>query len=78
MRPPADRRLAGGRRLAVLLLPWLYLALFALLYAVVVWPRAGGGHLPGILLAGVAGEVFLVFAVAAVTFTRDVLAGRYP
>jgi hypothetical protein len=78
MEPPADRRLAGGRRLAVLLLPWLYLVLFALLYAVFVWPRAGGGHLLGILLAGVAGEVFLVFAAAAVTFTRDVLTGRYP
>jgi hypothetical protein len=78
MTPPADRRLSGGRRLAVLLLPWLYLTLFALLYAVFVWPRASGGHLLGVLLAGVAGEVFLVFAVAAVTFTRDVLTGRYP
>jgi hypothetical protein len=78
MPTPADQRLAGGRRVVVLLLPWLYLILFALLYATFVVPRVSGGHLLGILLAGVAGEVFLVFAVAAVTFTRDVLTGRYP
>ena len=70
--------LAGGRKLAVLALPWVFLALLAVIYLRVLWPQVTGGHLLAACVGVIAGLVFVSFSVAAVTFSRDVLSGRYP
>ena len=71
-------RLTGVRKLAVLLLPWAFLAVFAALYMTFLWPQARGGHLIAICVGLFAALVFVSFAAAALTFCRDVVIGRYP
>ena len=71
-------RLTGVRKLVVLLLPWAFLALFAALYLTLLLPQARGGHLLAICVGLFAALVFVSFAAAAITFSRDVLIGRYP
>jgi hypothetical protein len=71
-------RLTGVRKLAVLLLPWAFLALFAALYVTILWPQARGGHFLAMCVGLFAALVFISFAAAALTFSRDVLIGRYP
>jgi hypothetical protein len=74
----AVRKLTGIRKLAVLAVPWAFLAVFASLYLVLVWPRAVGGNALAIGLTIFLGMVFLAFTIAAFTFSGDVIAGRYP
>ena len=72
---PGVRTLSPGRRLAVVLVPWLFMAVFAYLYVAHLLPRLSGlGWCFGIFV----GLVFLSFLAAAVTFSRDVFAVRYP
>ncbi len=70
--------LSGGRKLAVLLLPWVFLVLFAFLYLRFLWPQAQAGHLLAACFSVFVALVFVSFTVAAVAFSRDVVAGRYP
>jgi hypothetical protein len=71
-------RLTGIRKLAVLLLPWAFLATFAELCMTLLWPQVRGGHLPAICLSLFVALAFVSFAAAALTFSRDVVTGRYP
>ena len=71
-------RLSGSRRLAALLVPWVFLAVFAFIYLTFVWPKVSAGGLVPLCFGVLVGLVFVSFVVAAVTFSRDVLSGRYP
>ncbi len=77
MAASADRELTGGRKLVVLLLPWVFLTAFLLLYVVFLWPRAVRGYPLAVGLSVAVAFSFASFALAAVTFSLDVLAGRY-
>jgi hypothetical protein len=68
--------LTGGRKLAVLALPWLFLGLFAFMFLTFLAPRIREGHALAVCVGVFALLVFGSFLVAAVTFSRDVLAGR--
>jgi hypothetical protein len=70
--------LSGGRRLALLVLPWLFLVVFAYLYLTALLPRALSGHLLGICVGLFVAMVLVTFTIAALTFSRDVLSGKYP
>ena len=70
--------LSGSRRLAALLVPWVFLVVFAAIYLTFVWPKASAGGLVPLCFGALIGLVFVSFVVAAVTFSRDVLSGRYP
>ena len=71
-------RLSGSRRLAALLVPWVFLVVFAFVYLTFLWPKVSAGGLLPMCFGVLVGLVFVSFIVAAVTFSRDVLSGRYP
>ena len=71
-------KLAGARLVGVLLLPWLFLSVFSLMFATFLWPRMAGGHLLAIVGGGFVATILVAAVLAAVTFTRDILTGRYP
>jgi hypothetical protein len=73
-----SRRLSGARLVAVLLLPWAFLALFSYLALTFVLPHAAGGQILAICASLLMAVVFVSFTAAAITFSRDVLSGRYP
>ncbi len=70
--------LSGSRKAALLMLPWAFLIVFAYLYLTIILPRAMSGHLIGACFGLFVSMVFVTFVVAALTFSRDVLTGRYP
>jgi hypothetical protein len=70
--------LTGSRRIAALLVPWVFLVVFAFIYLTFAWPKLSAGGLVPLCFGVVVGLVFVSFVVAAVTFSRDVLSGRYP
>ncbi len=79
MKPAAGKApLTGARKLSVLLVPWVFLGVFAYLYTTFLLPQARSGHLLAVCFSLFVALVFVSFATAAVTFSRDVLAGRYP
>jgi hypothetical protein len=71
-------KLNALRKLAVLLVPWGFLCVFAAVYSAVVVPRLRDGQLAALCLGGAAAFVFVCFFVAAITFSRDVLLDRWP
>ena len=70
--------LSPWQRLGVLVAPWLFVVLFAALWLGVLLPRAQSGHAALVCVSLLAGLALVSFAIAAVTFSRDVLAGRWP
>ncbi len=66
------------KKLAVLLVPWSFLLIFAAIYAFLVLPRLREGQLAALCLGGIAALVFTCFFVAAITFSRDVVLDRWP
>jgi voltage-gated potassium channel Kch len=58
--------------------PWLFLALFAALYILLALPRVRDGHPVAICVGAFVALVFVVFFVAAITFSRDVVLDRWP
>jgi hypothetical protein len=70
--------LTPGAKLATLMVPWLFLVVFAALYALILLPRVRDGAWLAICVGAFAALVFLSFLAAAVTFSRDVLTGRWP
>ena len=66
------------QRAAVLLVPWAFVALYAAIYVLVLLPRALGGSAFGDVIGVIVAAIWIVFAVAAVTFSRDVLRGQWP
>ena len=63
------------QRASALCVPWSFVAVYAVLYVTVFLPRAHEGF--GALIGAFVGLVWVVFAVAAVTFSRDVLTGHW-
>jgi hypothetical protein len=74
----APAALPRVHRAALVALPWLFLAVFAWAFLALVWPRALDGHVIALLVSGVMALGFVCSSAAAVTFSRDVLLGRYP
>jgi hypothetical protein len=58
--------------------PWLFLAAFATIYIVLALPRVRDGQPLAVCLGAFVALVFVVFFVAALTFSRDVLQNRWP
>ena len=58
--------------------PWVFLAVFAGLYVVLALPRVRDGHVLAMCVGAFVALVFVVFVVAAVTFSRDVVLDRWP
>ena len=71
-------RLTGARFVSVLALPWVFVALFAWLVINFLLPRVLDGQVLAIILGVLVVMAFTSFTIAAVTFSRDVVAGRYP
>jgi hypothetical protein len=69
--------LSPVRRLGLALVPWVPLGLVGVLYVWLLVPRVQEGHLAALCMGGIACMVFVVFLVAAVTFSLDVLRGRW-
>jgi hypothetical protein len=67
-----------GRKVAAVLVPWVFLAAFATLYAFLVMPRVRDGQWLAVCVGAFIALVFVVFFVAAITFSRDVLLNRWP
>jgi hypothetical protein len=61
-----------------LAVPWLFLLVFATLYVVLALPRVRDGQPLAICLGAFVALVFVVFFVAAITFSRDVVQNRWP
>ena len=64
--------------MAALAVPWVFLLAYAALYWVLVLPRVGSGQWLAVCVGAFVALVFVVFLVAAVTFSRDVLRGAWP
>jgi hypothetical protein len=56
----------------------VFLVVFATLYVLLALPRVRDGHPLAICLGAFIGLVFVVFTVAAITFSRDVVLDRWP
>ncbi len=67
-----------GRKVVAVAVPWVFLLLFAALYLLLALPRVLDGHPLAICLGAFVALVFVVFFVAAITFSRDVLSSRWP
>ena len=66
------------RKVTAVLVPWVFLAVFAMLYVVFLLPRVRDGSLLSVCVGAFVALAFVVFLVAAVTFSRDVLTDRWP
>jgi hypothetical protein len=69
---------SAGRKAAAIAVPWVFLAAFATIYLLFALPRIRDGQWLATCLGAFIGLVFIVFLVAAVTFSRDVLLERWP
>jgi hypothetical protein len=71
---------APGRfqRIGVLLVPWVFLAAFGALYVLLLVPRMRDGAALALCVGAFVGLVFVSFFAAAITFSLDVLTGRWP
>ena len=69
--------LSFGRRVAVLLVPWVFIALFAAAYLRIFWPWLTSGAPLQMCVGAFVSLAFLSFSLAAVSFSRDVVTGRY-
>jgi hypothetical protein len=67
-----------ARKTAAVLVPWVFLIAFATLYAVFLLPRVRDGQILAMCIGAFVAVVFVVFFVAAITFSRDVLLDRWP
>jgi hypothetical protein len=74
----SSTRLTGTRFVSVLALPWLFVALFAWLVVTFLLPRVLEGQVLAIIFGVLVVSALTSFTFAAVTFSRDVLVGRYP
>ncbi len=70
--------LSTAQRLGVLLVPWSFVVSLGALYMGLLMPRLPTGPWFAVGLGLLAAVVLSVFVVAAITFSRDVLAGRWP
>jgi hypothetical protein len=69
---------SAGRKAVAIAVPWVFLAVFATLYVLLALPRLREGQFVALCLGAFIALAFFVFCVAAITFSRDVLLGRWP
>ena len=69
---------SAARKTAAVLVPWVFLIVFASLYALLLMPRVRDGQILAMCIGAFVAVVFVVFFVAAITFSRDVLLDRWP
>jgi hypothetical protein len=67
-----------GQRIGVLLVPWVFLCAFATLYVTLLLPRMRDGAVLALCVGSFVAVVFVSFVAAAITFSLDVLSGRWP
>jgi hypothetical protein len=67
-----------GQRLGVLLVPWVFLCAFGALYVLLLLPRMRDGAVIALCVGAFVAVVFVSFFAAAITFSLDVLTGRWP
>lgn len=65
-------------KVVLIVLPWSFLAVVALLIVTFVWPRLAEGHALTIIVGVVLAIVGCASTAAAVVFSLDVISGRYP
>ena len=70
--------ISAPRKITALVIPWLFLAVYATMYWALVLPRVSGGSIVALCIGAFIAVVFVVFLAAAVTFSRDVLQNRWP
>jgi hypothetical protein len=70
--------ISTARKIVAVAVPWVFLALFAAIYLTVALPRVLEGHVVAICVGAFVALVFVVFTVAAITFSRDVVLNRWP
>jgi hypothetical protein len=70
--------LPGGRKALFLVVPWLFLVVLAAGAWRFIIPAVQEGAIHGYILGAVLLLLVASFGPAAVTMSRDVLAGRYP
>jgi hypothetical protein len=75
---PSRQGLGGVHRVAALLVPWVFLIVFVTLVRLFLWPQVLEGKVLAMCLGAFILVVLTSFTLAAVTFSRDVLSGRYP
>jgi predicted anti-sigma-YlaC factor YlaD len=63
--------------LIAVLVPWTFVIILSGAYSFALWPRVAEGQLLGACLGVFLAIVLVSFIVAAVTFSRDVLSGRW-
>jgi hypothetical protein len=66
------------QRIGLLVAPWMFVCVFAGVWLGVLVPHASGGQTAWICVSFAAGLALVSFVVAAATFSRDVLMGRWP
>jgi len=66
------------RKVVAIAVPWVFLAAFATVYVLLALPRLREGQFLALCLGAFIALAFVVFCVAAITFSRDVLLGRWP
>ena len=67
-----------GRKVVAVAVPWVFLVVFAAVYVLLALPRITQGNPVAICLGAFVALVFVVFFVAALTFSRDILTSRWP
>jgi hypothetical protein len=74
----ATMKVPRSHRAALVAVPWLFLMLFAAMFTGLVWPRATDGHVVAMIVSAIMAIGFVCSSAAAITFSRDVIVGRYP
>jgi hypothetical protein len=69
--------LRPAQKVAAVAVPWAFLVVFAALYLLLIMPRMREGAIAALCFGGFLALVFACFFAAAVTFSRDVLTGRW-
>jgi len=67
-----------ARKVVAVAVPWVFLVVFAVVYALLALPRVMQGDAAAICIGAFIALVFVVFFVAAITFSRDILTNRWP
>ena len=78
MDTPERAELSVTRRLGALLVPWTFVLVFGVLYSWLLLPRVLEGHLLTVCVGVCVAFTLGVFVVAAVSFSLDILTGRWP
>jgi hypothetical protein len=74
----AGHRLSAARRVGALLVPWTFVVVFGGLYVWLLLPRVLEGHVLSVIVGVFVAFALAVSTLAAVTFSRDVVTGRWP